>query len=149
MPTAKPRLSLTLDPVLAAQLQRLSELTGNSQSKIITEILEGSTDAFARLIQMLEAAQAATLETKAKVGRDIKAAQVRMERQLGIMVDDLEESAAPLLAEAVKVKRRARKGALARDARPFAPAVAPVTPPSNRGVRSSTDTTKKASNGSV
>lgn len=149
MPTAKPRLSLTLDPALAVQLQRLSELTGDSQSKIITEILEGSTEAFARLIQMLEAAQAATVETKANVGRDIKAAQVRMERQLGVMLDDFDESAAPLLADAAKVKRRARKGALARDARPSASAVAPLTPPSNRGVRSTNAKHRKAQNGPV
>ena len=149
MPTLKPRLSLTLDPVLAAQLSRLSELTGNSQSKIITEILEGSTEVFARLIQMLEAAQAATAEVKGKVGRDMKAAQLRMERQLGLMVDDLEESAAPLLEPAETVKRRARKGALARDARPSAPSSGSVTPPSNRGVRSTKDTPRKAQNGPV
>ena len=98
MPTLKPRLSLTLDPLMAAQLQRLSELTGDSQSKIITDVLEGSTEVFARLIRMLEAAQAATLEVRGHVGRDIKAAQARMERQLGLMVEDLEESAAPLIA---------------------------------------------------
>jgi len=149
MPTLKPRLSLTLDPLLAAQLSRLSELTGNSQSKIITEILEGSTEVFARLIQMLEAAQAATAEVKGKVGRDMKAAQLRMERQLGLMVDDLAESSAPLLEPGEIVKRRARKGALARDARPSAPSAGAVTPPSNRGVRSTKDTHRKAQNGPV
>nr|CRY96559.1 hypothetical protein [uncultured prokaryote] len=149
MPTAKPRLSLTLEPVLAAQLSRLSQLTGNSQSKIITEILEGSTEVFARLIQMLEAAQAATAEVKGKVGRDLKAAQTRMERQLGLMLDDMNESSAPLLEPVETVKRRARKGAQVNDALASAPSVGLVTPPSNRGVRSIKDTQRKAKNGPV
>lgn len=149
MPTLKRRLSLTLEPVLAAQLERLSELTGNSQSKIITEILDGSVEVFARLIQMLEAAQVATAEAKGKVGRDMKGALTRMENQLGLMLDDLDESTAPLLADVERVKRRARKGALARDAQPAGVSAASLTPPSNRGVRSSKDTQRKASNGPV
>ena len=149
MPTHKPRLSLTLEPVLAAQLSRLSELTGNSQSKIITEILDGSAEVFARLIVMLEAAQAATEEAKGKVGRDMKAAQHRLERQLGLMLEDLDEAGAPLLAEVEAVKRRGRKGALARDARRPDAATAHPTPISNRGVRSPHTSTGKASDGPI
>ena len=88
MPTAKPRLSLTLEPLMAAQLARLSELTGESQNKIVAEILQGSSEAFSRLIQMLEAAQQATAEVKAQSGKDMKAAQERLERHLGLMLED-------------------------------------------------------------
>lgn len=136
MPTANPRLSLTLQPLMAAQLSRLSELTGDSQSKIVTEILDLSSGSFAHLIQMLEAAKLATEEMKAQTGQNMRAAQHRLERQLGLMLDDLDESSAPLLAEVEQVRRRTRKGGLARDARPPASASAESTPISNRGVRS-------------
>ena len=59
MPAKNPRLTITLQPVLAAQLRRLSELTGNSQSALIAELLEGSEPIFTRMIQVLEAAEQA------------------------------------------------------------------------------------------
>jgi len=145
MPTSKPRLSLTLEPLLAAQLQRMSELTGSSQSKLITEILEGSSEVFARLIATLEAAQQATAEVKGKASRDMKHAQQRIEQQFGLILDDFDRSAAPLLESVETVKRRARKGALARDALPSVPAASAATPISNRGVRSIKNTSRTVS----
>lgn len=134
MPTLNPRLTITLEPMLATQLRRLSELTGNSQSKLIAEILEGSTEVFARLIQVLEAAEIAKGSIKGKAAEDMKHAQQRMEAQFGLLLDDWDKGTGALLEEAEKVPRRTRAGGLARAARP--PAAAVVTPLSNRGVRS-------------
>jgi hypothetical protein len=84
MPTLNPRLTITLQPSLAAHLRRLSELTGNSQSKLIAEILEGSEQVFERLIRVLEAAETAKKELKQSTVRDMEAAQSRVEEQLGL-----------------------------------------------------------------
>ena len=59
MATKNPRLTITLQPSLAAQLRRLSELTGNSQSGLIAELLEGSGPVFDRMIKVMEAAKTA------------------------------------------------------------------------------------------
>ena len=55
----KTRLTITLQPTLAAQLRKLSQLTGNSQSALIGELLEGSGPVFDRMIQVMEAAKTA------------------------------------------------------------------------------------------
>ena len=59
MPTPNPRLTITLEPSTAAQLRRMSELTGNSQSSMISELLSQSAPVFDRLITVLEAAEVA------------------------------------------------------------------------------------------
>ena len=138
MPTANPRLTITLQPTLAAQLRRLSQLTGNSQSALISELLDGSTEVFDRLIKVLEAAEVAKESFKGGVARDMQDAQQRVEQQLGLTLEFGEKTAADLVEVVEKIKRRKAKGGqggLARDARP-APASAVVTPSSNRGVRS-------------
>ena len=138
MPTQNPRLTITLEPTLAAQLRRISELTGNSQSKLISEMLEGSTQVFARLIQVLEAAEQAKGALKGKTAQDIGDAQARIEKQLGLVFEEFDTLTLPLLKEAESITRRARKrtgGAPLAGMHPGAAAPSPalVTPPSNRG----------------
>ena len=141
MPAKNPRLTITLQPSLSAQLRRLSELTGNSQSALISELLEGSGPTFDRLIQVLDAAQKAKDALKGGVSREMEEAQQRVEQQLGLVLDHSESVAATLLDEAEKVRRRRPRasGSAARGA----PARAALTPPSNRGVRSLTQPAKK------
>ena len=148
MPTQNPRLTITLEPTLSAQLRRLSELTGNSQSKLIAELLAGSTPTFDRLIRILEAAEAAKESVKGATAGDLREAHERLEGQLGLMLETLDDATAPLLEEAERIKRRGRKGSpggQARAARQAAPAAGRSgvsTPISNRGVRS-VDNSKK------
>ena len=118
MPTKNPRLTVTLEPVLAVQLRRLAELTGNSQSKILSELLEGSTEVFAKSISVLEAAKLATASMRGKVVDDMTEAHAVLERQLGLNLDVFDAVADPFLAE------------VAAAAKPES------TPISNRGVRS-------------
>jgi len=151
MPAKNPRLTITLEPSLAAVLRRLSELTGNSQSAIIAEILEGSESVFQKIVRVLEAAEKAKAEVKGRAAANLEEAQSRMEDHLQLVIGEFDDYTGNLLAEVEAVSRRARKspgvGERARRAVPRPAAVAPngvVTPPSNRGVRSTANHQQKA-----
>lgn len=142
MATKNPRLTITLQPALAAQLRRLSELTGNSQSALISELLDGSGPVFDRLIKVLEAAEAAKDSMKGGVARDMRDAQERVEQQLGLMLDFGEGMATDLVDKAESIRRRRAKRSAQSDVRE--PVAAVETPPSNRGVRSLTKSRKSS-----
>ena len=156
MSTTKPRITITLEPVTALQLKRISELTGNSQSSMVSEVLEQATPVFERLIKILEAAEAAKQSAEAaqqsvmiqSVGH-LELAQRRVERQLGLVLDDFDEASAPLLAELEDVQRRSRRkpssgAGIAGVSRAAGVASGGVsTPLSNRGVRSTQKLGKK------
>jgi len=144
MATKNPRLTITLNPALAAQLRRLSELTGNSQSALISELLDGSGAVFDRLIKVLEAAEAAKESMKGGVARDMRDAQQRVEQQLGLMLDFGEERAADLVDQVETVRRRRAKGAPRSGVASPAGDAPLETPPSNRGVRSLTKSRKSS-----
>ena len=137
MPAKNPRLTITLNPALAVRLRKLSELTGNSQSSMIGDMLEGSEPVFDRMIQVLEAAKFAKESMRGKLSDDMEQAQARVEGALGIALDGFHEFTGTLLEEAEEVTRRAQRGGRAGEAR--APragrAAASPTPISNRGVR--------------
>lgn len=143
MTTKNPRLTITLKPTLAAQLRKLALLTGNSQSSLISELLDGSTEVFDRMILVLTAAESAKASLSGHLSKDMAQAQQRIEKQLGLVLDDFDQVTQPLLDEFEVIKRRGRKrsiaGALATVR--TVPAAEP-TPLSNRGVRSLTNTTK-------
>ena len=75
MTTQNPRLTITLQPSLAAQLRRLSQLTGNSQSSLISELLDGSAPVFDRLIRVLTAAEGAKASLRGHLAMDMAEAQ--------------------------------------------------------------------------
>jgi hypothetical protein len=134
--------------MLAAQLRRLSELTGNSQSKLLAEMLEGSTVVFERLITILEAAAEAKQSLHGKVAEDMGHAQDRIEKQLGLILDDFDRATLPLLADAEKVSRRSARSATPSAARGRRGGGSPSpTPLSNRGVRSLTTATQNIAPG--
>ncbi|MDN4592310.1 hypothetical protein DBA29_27980 [Xenophilus aerolatus] len=155
MPAKNPRLTITLNPTLAATLRRLSELTGNSQSAVIGELLEGSEQVFAKIIRVLEAAEKAKAEVKGRAAANLEEAQGRMEAQLQLVMGEFDEYTGSLLADVEEVSRRARKGSASqqveggrgdggqRSAR--RPPATVATPPSNRGVRNDPRTPKKPS----
>jgi hypothetical protein len=139
MPAKNPRLTITIEPQLAAQLRRLSELTGNSQSALISELLEGSSVIFSRLIKVLEAARDARAAVRGSIAHDLEHVQGKLEHRLGLtleMADELVEREET--NEVKEILRRARRGA----GSPPAPRRG-KTPVSNRGVRS-TKTKDKA-----
>ena len=91
MPTSNPRITVTLTPEVHAVLKRMSELTGNSQSAIVGDLLLSSRDVFARVVTVLEAAAVAqgTVNEEIKAGLD--RAQVKLEQQLGLALETLDE----------------------------------------------------------
>ena len=144
MPAKNPRLTITLQPSLSAQLRKLSELTGNSQSALIADLLEGTGPVFDRMIQVLEAAKTAKESMRGKLADDMEHAQSKMEGALGLVLEGFDEITGSLLDEAEAVTRRARRKGPAGAAR--APAgglgAAAPTPISNRGVRYDPKATK-------
>lgn len=106
MPTKNPRLTMTLTPTTAAQLRRLSQLTGNSQASLISELLEGQEMVFDRVIQALEAAAMVKEEMKSSLREDLDRSQQVIEAQLGLVLESLDNASAPLLKEAEKIRRR-------------------------------------------
>ena len=137
MPTPNPRITITLEPSTAAQLRRISDLTGNSQSSMVSELLTQSAPVFGRLITVLEAAEAAKTAAREEAAERLERAQTKMEKQLGLMLELMDDSVRPLIDHAEKVRRRARRPAPERElVSDQAPAGACSTPLSNRGVRS-------------
>ena len=98
---------MTLTPTTAAQLRRLSELTGSSQASLISELLEGQELVFAKLIHVLEAAHLAKGQMIEGLKEDMEKAQAQIEGQLGLVLDHFDDGFAPLVAEAEKIRRRA------------------------------------------
>jgi hypothetical protein len=143
MPATNPRLTITLKPSTAAQMRRLSELTGNSQSAIISELLEANSSVFERLILVLQAATDAKDAMATDIAGGMRDAQSKLEAQLGLMLEELDSVTSPLLEEAERIKRRGRRGAVPSGTPVAVPKRLP-TPISNRGVRSHTKTPKKA-----
>lgn len=129
MPTKNPRLSLTLSEDLAWQLRRLSELTGTSQSALITSMLEGSNHFLWRLIATLEAAQEAKERIPGHVANLMKEAQGRIEEKFGL-TEVLDR------AQAEKPRSAGRAGGRQH-------ATAASAPLSNRGGRSKAKEAKK------
>ena len=107
---------------------KLSELTGNSQSSLIGELLEGSGPVFDRMIQVMEAAKTAKESMRGRIAGDIEQAQARLEEGLGMALEGFDQWTGSLLDEAEAVTRRGwASGA------PHAPARQRANPISNRG----------------
>lgn len=143
MPTINPRITVTLNPKSAAQLRELATLTEQSQSSIIAEIVEASDQVFQRMILILRAAAQAKQAVKTQTAANLTEAQEKVEAQLGLMLEEMDNLSQPLLADLERVARRARKaspGARRDTAEP--PRLPVSTPISNRGVRLTTKTQK-------
>ena len=107
MPAANPRITITLKPSVHALLRRLSELTGNSQSSMVGELLEQSAPVFERMVRVMEAAAEAHDMAKQEMAGGLERAQAKLEKQLGLALETMDEGFRPILEEAEKVKRRA------------------------------------------
>ena len=118
MATKNPRLTITLKPELSAHFRRLSDLTGQSQSSIISELLAGSEPVLERMIRVLEAAEAAKGAIRGRVARGLDDAQQQLEGVLDIACGGFDS----VLQELESVAENA-------------PDSGGLTPISNRGVR--------------
>ena len=132
MPTLNPRLTVTLTPAVAAVMKRMSELTGNSQSALVGELLEETRPIFERMVLVMQAAK----DVKGKVREDLissmEGVQDRLEKQLGLLEPIFEQESLSLIDQAEKVVRRGSGDARLRSAAPEPRSGS--TPISNRGV---------------
>lgn len=140
MATKKPRLTITLDPALSESLRRLSELTGNSQSSLISEMLSGSGPVLEKMITVLEAAQVAKDAIKGRITRGLDDAQGKFEQALGLAFDGFDDIDAALKEMAEAAPERQTPTASASAA--VADFSVQPTPLSNRGVRNSSRPSK-------
>lgn len=128
MPATNPRISVTVVPSVEALLSRLSALTGQSKSSFVAEVLESSIPVLERMVTVLDAAQQAKHTLKAQTVRDMEAAESRLQEMLGITMDIFDQTSAPILEEAERIKRR-RAGAAGGNAQARIPAAEAAQPP--------------------
>lgn len=136
MPTHNPRLTITLEPTQAALLREMAVLTKQSQSSLVSELLKELTPAWSKMREVLLAAEAVKESLNETFVKDMDEAQARVEKQLGLCLDELDGLQAPLVELAEKIKRRKGRGGRAPRGDAVAPQAAASTPLSNRGVRS-------------
>lgn len=120
----------------------MSQLTEQSQSSIVGELLSESLPVFERMAEVLEAAK--KLRDEAQIGKDsiragLAEAQDKLEQQLGLAMETMDDGFRPILEQAEKLDRRKARGrktaaGMGAPAAPARPAAAGPTPLSNRGV---------------
>lgn len=110
MATLNPRLSVTLKPSTAALLDRMSELTEQSRSSIVSEILESSEPVFERMVEVLAAAKLVKSDLKEGTKKRLEEAESQLHEQLGITMDIFDNASRPILDASEDINRRARKG---------------------------------------
>lgn len=106
MPATNPRISVTVPPSVEAVLSRLSDLTGQSKSSFIAELLESSMPVFERMATVIEAAKQAKDTLKAQTVKDMEAAEAKLHEIMGVTMDIFDESTLPILQEAERIQRR-------------------------------------------
>lgn len=114
MPTKNPRLTMTLSPPIAEKLRRISELTGNSQASLISDLLEGCTAVFDRLILVLETAETAKDQMVSQFVDDMEVSQEELEQKFFLALAEFEKAVPPEPEHAESIPRRGRKGASRR-----------------------------------
>ena len=163
--TKNPRTTITLSPATHALMKELATLNDESMSATIGGLLEQVSPLLERVVTVLRAANLAKDAVKGRLVDDLEQAQARMEKSLGLALDDFGSMEQPFLDLFEDVKRRSPNAAKApgdasdmtggralangrRAAAEGAPlagrnraARSAATPPSNRGVRSHTKNT--------
>lgn len=74
MPTAKPRITITLDQHSHEVLSRLSVLSGDSMSQIVTGFVDLAVPSLVRVVAIMERAKAAPEEARAGLAAAIERA---------------------------------------------------------------------------
>lgn len=88
MPTAKPRLNLTLEPQMATLIERLAVGREVPRSRVITDLLEAVAPQLERMADLMEAAARAP----ANVHDQLKTALASAYEQLAPMTDAVEQT---------------------------------------------------------
>ena len=153
MPTANPRINVTLSPSLYGMVEELAKHQRVSRSMVLRELLEASEPALAQVVAMLKAAENMSDAAKKRMRQDmdqtISSVEKKAEQALALAAGVTSDLVAQ--AEAIRGRRPGRQMARKRSAgelaaRSEAPGSSrqpPSRPPSsNRGVKSSDVTIK-------
>ena len=111
MSTKNPRISVMLKPSTSALLIRVGQLTKQSQSSMISEIVESAEPVFERLITVLEAALLVSQQLKDDTKKHLEDAEQKLHDQLGVTLALFDEVSAPIVNEAIKVKESSQSTA--------------------------------------
>lgn len=168
MATNKPRITVTISPATYELLKELSELNEESMSSTVGGLLEQVAPVLERMNRILKAANAAKESVKGRLADDFEQAQGRMEKALGLVMDDFASLELPFLTLEKDIREGVWRGADARDMTASdaergrwhglreasgrmlfeggktGDFLGGATPISNRGVRSRRGTSKKA-----
>ena len=106
MPAKNPRITITLKPSTHAVLQQMSELTRNSQSSIVGELLSQAEPIFERMVRVMQLARDAQGQSKDRFLSSLESVQGVLERQLGLMEGEIESRSMDMLDELEQVHRR-------------------------------------------
>lgn len=129
MPTLNPRLTVTLSPSMSAVLSRLNEITGQSKSSIIAEVLQGTQPVMERMIQVLEAADKAKNALRREVSEGFEEAETALNAQLGLTMDMFHKASGDLIQNMESISRRGAKKGSGGGTRSAAPPSLPTTQP--------------------
>jgi hypothetical protein len=156
MPTANPRINVTLSPSLYSMVEELAKHQRISRSMVLRELLEASEPALAQVVAMMKAAENMTEAAKQRLNQDmgktLQSLEAKADQALSLAAGITSDLVSQ--AEAIRGRRPRKKtdvaGACDRVGGLFAqqrePAkTAPVSkrpPSSNRGVKSTTVSTK-------
>lgn len=110
MATQNPRITITLTPSTHSILQELSSLTGNSMSALVGDLLASNEPVFIRMTTVLRAAKEVTHQGHAQMVEALEKAQGKLEAQLGLALETMDQVTLPMLQKAEAVRRRTRKG---------------------------------------
>lgn len=117
-----PRISVTLTPSCDAALKRLSDVSGQSRSSLVAELLEQSQGVFSRMADMIELAKTATDEARQRMAENMERAQAELQAQVGVAEDLFAAHMSDLVSDVEAVGRRKTK----RPAAPLGGRAAPA-----------------------
>lgn len=110
MPTAKPRITLTLEPRIYAVIHRLSMAGGESMSKIITDFLEVAVPPMERMASLIEQANQAPQNTLTELAASLARAESQIVGGLAKAQDEVDRVSS-VLGDALGVPDKPRRGA--------------------------------------
>jgi len=131
MPTAKPRITITLEPRAYEVLRRLSAAGGQSMSAVVTEFLDLAIPPMERMVVVLEQAKGMQETTKAQM----RVSLAKAEAKLLPAVMEVVGQSDMFLDAALKAAKRAETGRT-EEGRDRAVLKGSTPVPVNTGVRS-------------
>lgn len=83
MPTNKPRVQVTLEPLTHAVIERLAALQGRTRGAVIADMLDAVSPALTRTVALLEAAQDAPAQVREGMRRAVEGAHLEIANLAG------------------------------------------------------------------